>query len=170
MHDECHVSEIGVTVVRDCRATGTPMSTDMTRSSCCSNSGQEEVAGDAVSDKVNNLPPPRTTDELRPIGATGSGDFACDPAGPPMNTPTATNMAGSVTATIDLVRRRQRNRWGVLQDRFNEMMPPSATTNPLRVASFNDVARLLDRAAFDPEWVGHDEMYQRARERVDSFL
>lgn len=87
-----------------------------------------------------------------------------------MNTPTATNMASSVTATINLVHRRQRNRWGVLQDRFNEMMPPSATTNPLRVASFNDVARLLDRAAFDPEWVGHDEMYKRARERVDSFL
>jgi hypothetical protein len=68
------------------------------------------------------------------------------------------------------------------------MTPPSATTNPLRAALFNDasqatapengtavhaaneVARLLDRAAFDPEWVDDDEMYRRARERVDSLL
>ena len=84
---------------------------------------------------------------------------------------------GTVRSVANLVHRRRRGRWGVLQDRFNEMTPPSATTNPLRAASFdvarddaNDLARLLDRAAFDPEWVDDDETYRRARERVDSLL
>jgi transglutaminase-like putative cysteine protease len=95
---------------------------------------------------------------------------------------------GAVRSVVNLVHRRRRGRWGVLQDRFSEMTPPSATTNPMRAASFNDapqattpangtandvandVARLLDRAAFDPEWVDDDEMYRRARERVDSLL
>jgi len=91
---------------------------------------------------------------------------------------------GTVRSVANLVRRRRRGRWGVLQDRFSEMTPPSATTNPLRAASFNDatqattpandaandVARLLDRAAFDPEWVDDDEMYRHARERIDSLL
>lgn len=91
---------------------------------------------------------------------------------------------GTVRSVANLVRRRRRGRWGVLQDRFNEMTPPSATTNPLRAASFNDatqattpangaandVARLLDRAAFDPEWVDDDEMYRRTREHIDLLL
>jgi transglutaminase-like putative cysteine protease/uncharacterized protein (DUF58 family) len=87
---------------------------------------------------------------------------------------------GTVCSVANLIRRRRRGRWGVLQDRFSAMTPPSATTNPLRAASFddtthttgaaNDLAQLLDRAAFDPEWVDNDEMYRRARERVDSLL
>ncbi|MGK0274426.1 MAG: transglutaminase-like putative cysteine protease/uncharacterized protein (DUF58 family) [Ilumatobacter sp.] len=87
---------------------------------------------------------------------------------------------GTVRSVANLIRRRRRGRWGVLQDRFSAMTPPSATTNPLRAASFddtthatdvaNDLAQLLDRAAFDPEWVDDDEIYRRARERVDSLL
>jgi transglutaminase-like putative cysteine protease/uncharacterized protein (DUF58 family) len=84
---------------------------------------------------------------------------------------------GAVRSGVNLAHRRRRGRWGVLQDRFSEMTPQSATTNPLRAASFedatdtaNDLAQLLDRAAFDPEWVDDDETYRRARSRVKSLL
>ena len=87
---------------------------------------------------------------------------------------------GTIRSVANLIRRRRRGRWGVLQDRFSAMTPPSATTNPLRAATFsdtthaagaaNDLAELLDRAAFDPNWVDDDEMYRSARERVNSLL
>ena len=48
---------------------------------------------------------------------------------------------------------------------------------PVRAAAFEDaaeaanvLARLLDCAAFDPEWVDDDETYRRARSRLESLL
>jgi hypothetical protein len=84
---------------------------------------------------------------------------------------------GAIRSGVNLVHRRRRGRWGVLQDRFSEMAPQSAATNPLRAASFEDateaanvLAQLLDCAAFDPEWVDDDETYRRARSRLESLL
>ena len=100
-------------------------------------------------------------------------------------------IAGATWAAIRMLAlgryRRRRGRWGLLQDRFNELGHPSVgsgsadpssggsplvTTNTAiattvsgddrRVVAF-EVADELDRAAFDPSWVDDDQRFERAR-------
>ena len=91
-------------------------------------------------------------------------------------------------------RRRRRGRWGLLQDRFTALDtvvaadPPTdestgapivhravAPTNPAiavrlraggRRPDAEPVARVLDRAAFDPTWVDDDRLYERTRATI----
>ncbi len=70
-------------------------------------------------------------------------------------------------AIVEFVRRRQRGRWGVLQDRFTELAGTDPITNPERAIAFDDsaaidLATLLDQAAFDPTWQDTDTSYTRA--------
>ena len=86
--------------------------------------------------------------------------------------------------------RRRRGRWGLLQDRFSALpLPPTPSdppafpdptptdrlTNPQRAALVGagglatSVATVLDRAAFDPDWVDDDEIYARTRSAVNSL-
>ena len=81
-----------------------------------------------------------------------------------------------------LVRRRRRGRWGLLQDRFGALAakhgaPPGAT-NTRRAASWTAtddadvaalVARQLDRVAFDPSFEDDDTTYEGTRKRVGSL-
>lgn len=82
-------------------------------------------------------------------------------------------------------RRRRRGRWGLLQDRFSALAPgpdgerfaadgspPAPATNPMIAAALrrrieapspDNVARTLDRAAFDPSWVDDDVVYEATR-------
>jgi transglutaminase-like putative cysteine protease len=95
-----------------------------------------------------------------------------------------------VRALASLRRRRDRGRWGLLQDRFAAVGRPVLAgsikndtvtgdtvlvmTNPRRAALLdgpdNDlaasIAATLDRAAFDPAWVDDDELYERTRQAV----
>ena len=96
--------------------------------------------------------------------------------------------AWAAVRTLALGRyRRRRGRWGLLQDRFNELGHPSVgsgapdpssdgralvTTNTViattvsgddRRAVALEVADELDRAAFDPGWADDDERFERAR-------
>ncbi len=78
---------------------------------------------------------------------------------------------GTIRAVADLVRRRRRGRWGVLQDRFVALADPAAITNPQRAATVDDpcafdVARLLDDVAFDPDWTDDDADYARAASAI----
>ena len=103
----------------------------------------------------------------------------------------ALRVAGAAWAavrTLALGRyRRRRGRWGLLQDRFNELGHPSVgsgspdpssdgralvTTNTViattvsgddRRAVALEIADELDRAAFDPGWADDDERFERAR-------
>lgn len=99
-------------------------------------------------------------------------------------------IAGAAWAVIRMLAlgryRRRRGRWGLLQDRFNELghrsvgsgsPGPSAggtlvTTNTAIAATVSgddrratalEVANELDRAAFDPSWVDDDQRFERAR-------
>jgi transglutaminase-like putative cysteine protease len=74
---------------------------------------------------------------------------------------------GAFRAIVEFVRRRQRGRWGVLQDRFTKLTDPDAVTNPERATEFGDpaaidLATMLDQAAFDPTWHDTSESYKRA--------
>ncbi len=99
-------------------------------------------------------------------------------------------IAGAIGAAIRMLAlgryRRRRGRWGLLQDRFNELDHPSpgpsspgpnpgrtlVTTNTAIAATVSgddrraaalEVANELDRAAFDPSWVDDDQRFERAR-------
>jgi transglutaminase-like putative cysteine protease/uncharacterized protein (DUF58 family) len=89
--------------------------------------------------------------------------------------------------------RRRRGRWGLLQDRFNELGHPSVgssspdpssdgralvTTNTViattvsgddRRAVALEVADELDRAAFDPGWADDDQRFARARSALETL-
>lgn len=90
-----------------------------------------------------------------------------------------------VRALASLHRRRDRGRWGLLQDRFAALGRPvlagsitndaaMVMTNPRRAGLIDgpeddlaaSVAATLDRAAFDPAWVDDDELYELTRQAV----
>lgn len=76
----------------------------------------------------------------------------------------------------ELVRRRRRGRWGVLQDRFTALAgAPAGVTNRVRAASWTDtddsavaqlVAEQLDAVAFDPNWHDDDTTFATTRQRI----
>jgi transglutaminase-like putative cysteine protease len=87
--------------------------------------------------------------------------------------------AGAVVVGIRLVAlaryRRQRGRWGLLQDRFVSLAGhpgdgvvtntriASAVADPEHETAARAVADELDRAAFDPTWADDDERFERTR-------
>lgn len=82
---------------------------------------------------------------------------------------------------VELVRRRRRGRWGVLQDRFRELAvahgAPSGATNPARARLWaaddaeraREVAERLDRVMFDPTFADDDTIYTETRQLVGSL-
>jgi transglutaminase-like putative cysteine protease len=88
----------------------------------------------------------------------------------------------SVKLVLELLRRRRRGRWGLLQDRFVAVAtrrgaPPGAS-NVGRAEMWADaddagvarqIAETLDAAAFDPGFVDDEALYAAAREGVGSL-
>jgi transglutaminase-like putative cysteine protease len=77
----------------------------------------------------------------------------------------------------ELLRRRRRGGWGLLQDRFSALAgAPDGATNRRRAerwtaaddaAVAHEVAHRLDRAAFDPTWPGDQAVLADTRQLVD---
>jgi transglutaminase-like putative cysteine protease len=90
-------------------------------------------------------------------------------------------VAGGGWLLLTVRRRRERGRWGLLQDRFARVAgrrgAPSGAPNPelARVwpgdngVTAGRVAASLDRAAFDPTFTDDDASYRRTRELIGSL-
>jgi hypothetical protein len=90
-------------------------------------------------------------------------------------------VAGGAWLLLLVRRRRERGRWGLLQDRFTHAAgrrgAPNGAPNPelARVWPGDDgvtagrVAASLDRAAFDPRFTDDDDSYRRTRELIGSL-
>jgi hypothetical protein len=90
-------------------------------------------------------------------------------------------VTGGAWLLLTLRRRRERGRWGLLQDRFAHAAgrrgAPTGVPNPelARVwpgdsgVTAGRVATSLDRAAFDPTFTDDDDSYRRTRELIGSL-